>query len=37
MESLRVGHCSSCSNDCLIVIVADIPDYVLNAITSHRK
>jgi hypothetical protein len=37
MDSLRAGHCSSCTNKNLIVVVTDIPDYVRTTIVEHRK
>jgi len=36
-NSLASGHCPSCGNDSLIVIVAEIPDYVRSAIESERS
>lgn len=37
MESLISGHCPSCGNNSLIVIVADIPNYVRSAIIAKRQ
>ena len=35
--ALQSGHCPSCGHKSLIVIIADIPDYVRTAIASIRK
>jgi hypothetical protein len=36
MNSLRSGHCPSCGNDYLLVIAAEIPDYVRGAIHDAK-
>jgi hypothetical protein len=37
MEALRAGHCSQCQNTNLIVIAAEIPDYVRDAIIRTNQ
>jgi hypothetical protein len=37
MNALVAGHCSHCRHKELIVVVAEIPDYVRNVITSNKK
>jgi hypothetical protein len=37
MEALRAGHCPHCQNENLIVIIAEIPDYVRTILISSRK
>ncbi|OQA22691.1 MAG: hypothetical protein BWY63_00699 [Chloroflexi bacterium ADurb.Bin360] len=37
MQTLTAGHCSHCRNKELLVVVAEVPDYVREVILSKRK